>query len=61
MTSIQAGSRFVDKVTGYHVTITEVNERGVWGRFDFGDGKCGVVIPRDAAADALREYTPPKE
>lgn len=61
MTSIQAGCRFVDKVTGYRVTVTEVTERDVWCLFDFGDGKCGMVISRDAAADALSEYTPLKE
>lgn len=61
MTSITPGTRFVDKATGYTVTVTKVTERDVWCAFDFGDGKCGVVIGRDSAENALSEYKPPQE
>ncbi|MCM8735985.1 hypothetical protein M5E06_17775 [Azospirillum sp. A1-3] len=61
MTSIKVGASYVDKVTGYAVTVTEVTERDIWLRFDFGDGKCGTVIGRDHATDTLIEYKPPQD
>ncbi len=61
MTSIKLGGLYVYKDTGQPVTITEVTERDIWCVFDYGDGKCGAVLGHKSAADALSEYTPPKE
>lgn len=61
MTSIKPGCRYVYKDTGQPVTVTEVTERDVLCVFDYGDGKCGVVLGHESAANSLCEYKPPKE
>ena len=61
MASIKVGDRYVDKVTGYPMTVTEVREHSIWLRHDFGEGKCCKLVNMERVKDALSEYTPPKE
>lgn len=61
MKSIKPGERYVYKLFNCPVTVTAVTEHDIEARFDYGDGKCWVSIPRDKAAHSLGEYTPSQE